>query len=522
MLDNCEHIVEAVGRLAEGLLRECPGVRILATSREALGIAGEQVWPLPSLELPARTSSLDVVAASESVRLFTERAQGVQPGFVLDETNMDAVAEICRRLDGIPLAVELAAARVTIMTPADIAARLDQRFQLLTGGRRSAAERHQTLRGAIEWSYELLDDRERALFVRLGVFPGTFDADAVAAVATGDGLEAWDVLDAGAGLVAKSMIVADEASGTTRYQMLETLRTFAREHLDAEGDLHEMFRRHAEHYTRFAEAADAGLAGPDEVAWRKRVHLEFDNLRAAFIRCLRMGEDDDVRRALRIVAALAFEAVNDRGLGIGGWAEHLVPRVDLAPPAVRTAVLAAAAFSAQGRNDVVAMRELAAAALRDGVPPDCPGAVWAYIAIAANEGMSGDWAAAVRVIDDADRRPARRRRRAARALLPVLRRGQLPQPLGRSRRRTRRRRSRAAGGAAVRQPDRDRERAVRPGGRVDPRRSRCRGERARREHRARPPRHERRSPRLRVEPARGLARRKPATRPAPGATRARR
>ena len=401
VLDNCEHIVEAVGRLAEGLLRECPGVRILATSREALGIAGEQVWPLPSLELPARTSSLDVVAASESVRLFTERAQGVQPGFVLDETNMDAVAEICRRLDGIPLAVELAAARVTIMTPADIAARLDQRFQLLTGGRRSAAERHQTLRGAIEWSYELLDERERALFVRLGAFPGTFDADAVAAVATGDGLEAWDVLDAGAGLVAKSMIVADEASGTTRYQMLETLRTFAREHLDAEGDLLEMFRRHAEHYTRFAEAADAGLAGPDEVAWRKRVHLEFDNLRAAFIRCLRMGEDDDVRRALRIVAALAFEAVNDRGLGIGGWAEHLVPRVDLAPPAVRTAVLAAAAFSAQGRNDVVAMRELAAAALRDGVPPDCPGAVWAYIAIAANEGMSGDWAAAVRVIDDA-------------------------------------------------------------------------------------------------------------------------
>jgi predicted ATPase/class 3 adenylate cyclase len=401
VLDNCEHIVDAAGRLAEGLLRECPGVRILATSREALGVAGEQVWPLASLELPARTASIDVIAASESVRLFTERAQAVQPGFVLDESNVDAVAEICRRLDGIPLAVELAAARVTIMTPADIAARLDQRFQLLTGGRRSAAERHQTLRGAIEWSYEMLDDRERALFARLGVFPGSFDADAVADVATGDGLEAWDVLDAGAGLVAKSMIVADEASGTTRYQMLETLRAFAREHLESDGDLHTMFRRHADHYTRFAEAADAGLSGADEVAWRKRVHLELDNLRAAFIRCLLLGEDDDVRRALRIVAALAFEAVNDRGLGIGGWAEHLVPRADLAPPSVRTAVLAAAAFSAQGRNDVVAMRELAAAALRDGVPPDCPGAVWAYIAIAANEGMTGDWAAAVRVIDDA-------------------------------------------------------------------------------------------------------------------------
>ena len=233
------------------------------------------------------------------------------------------------------------------------------------------------------------------------MFPGSFDAEAVAAVAAREGLEAWDVLDAGAGLVAKSMIMADEASGTTRYQMLETLRAFARERLEAGGGLHVMFRRHAEHYTRFAEAADAGLAGPDEVVWRNRVHLEFDNLRAAFIRCLMLGEDDDVRNALRIVAALAFEAVNDRGLGIGVWAEHLVPRVDLASPAVRTAVLAAAAFSAQGRNDVDAMRELAAAALRDGIPPDCPGAVWAYIALAANEGMSGDWDAAVRVIADA-------------------------------------------------------------------------------------------------------------------------
>src|SRR5205814_9509915 len=143
---------------------------------------------------------------------------------------------------------------------------------------------------------------------------------AVAAVAAGDGLEAWGVLDAGAGLVAKSMIMADEASGTTRYHLLETLRTFGRGHLEAHGQLHAMFRLHAEYYTKFAEAADDGLAGPDEVAWRARVHLELDNLRAAFVRCLLLGEDDDVRLALRIVAALAFEAVNDRGLGIGSWA----------------------------------------------------------------------------------------------------------------------------------------------------------------------------------------------------------
>lgn len=400
VLDNCEHLLDAVGRLTEGLLRECPGVRILATSREALGVAGEQVWPLSSLETPPRASALETVAASEAVQLFTARARAVQPGFTLDEANAEAVAEICRRLDGIPLAVELAAARVTIMSPSDIAARLDQRFQLLTGGRRTAAGRHQTLRAAIEWSYEMLDPKERALFDRLGVFPGSFDADAVAGVASGDGVDAWEVLDAGAGLVAKSMIMADEASGSTRYQMLETLRAFARERLEAEGELHARFRRHADHYTRFAEAADVGLAGPDEVAWRTRVHLELENLRVAFIRCLILDEDDDVLHALRMVAALAFEAVNDRGLGIGGWAEHLVPRVDLAPPSVRTAVLAAAAFSAQGRNDVEAMRDLAHAALRDGVPPECPGAVWAYIALAANEAMRGNLEAAVRVIAD--------------------------------------------------------------------------------------------------------------------------
>ena len=146
VLDNCEHLVEAVGHLADGLLRDCPGVRILATSREALGVAGEQVWPLSALELPARSASVDTVMESDAVQLFAERARAVQPGFVLDASNAETIAEICRRLDGIPLAVELAAARVTIMTPIDIAARLDQRFQLLTGGRRGAAERHQTLR----------------------------------------------------------------------------------------------------------------------------------------------------------------------------------------------------------------------------------------------------------------------------------------------------------------------------------------------------------------------------------------
>ena len=324
----------------------------------------------------------------------------MQPGFTLDATNAAAVAEICRRLDGIPLAIELAAARVTVMGPSDIAVRLDQRFQLLTGGRRTATERHQTLRAAIEWSYEMLEPRERTLFERLGAFPGSFDADAVAEIAAGDGIEAWDVLEAGAGLVAKSMLVSDETTGSTRYRMLETLRAYARERLEAAGETSRLLRRHVDYYTRFAEEADGGLAGPDEVAWRRRVHLEFDNLRAAFISCLRLGEDDDVLHALRIVAALTFEAVHDRSLRIGAWAEHLVPRADLAPPAIRTAVLAAASFSAEGRNDVPAMRELALAALRDGVPAGCAAAVWAYIALASSESMTGDLDAALRVLEE--------------------------------------------------------------------------------------------------------------------------
>ena len=167
--------------------------------------------------------------------------------------------------------------------------------------------------------------------------------------------------------------------------MLETLRTFARERLEAAGETHRLFRRHADHYTRFAEAADVGLAGPDEIEWRRRVHVEFDNLRIAFIRC-----PDPARKTTTCSTRCASSPRSPRkrcrtaGCGIGAWAEHLIPRVDLAPPALRTAVLAAAAFSAQGRNDVEAMRELATAALADGVPIDCSGAVWAYIALAAS------------------------------------------------------------------------------------------------------------------------------------------
>ena len=244
-------------------MRECPGVRILATSREGLGVGGEHVWPLRSLPRPGNDEDGHDAAASDAVVLFAERAEAARATFTLDASNAAAVAEICRRLDGIPLAIELAAARVVSMTPSEIRGLLDERFRLLTGGRRSAVERHQTLRATVDWSYSLLGERERAVFERLGVFAGSFDAPAAQAVVTGDGVEAWDVLDALTELVAKSMIVAeDTAEGTTRYQMLETLGQYARERLDEHGDTDRWRRRHAEYFADWAEDAGPGLARP--------------------------------------------------------------------------------------------------------------------------------------------------------------------------------------------------------------------------------------------------------------------
>ena len=250
VLDNCEHLLDAAGRLAEDVLRDCPDVRILATSREALAVEGEQIWPLRSLGIPDDAHDLAAVSTSDAVQLFVDRAHAARPDFTINEGNAGAVVEICRRLDGVPLAIELAAARVSAMSPPEIAELLDERFRLLTGGRRTAVERHQALRATVDWSYSLLDERDRIVFDRLGVFVGGFDPAAARAVVIGDGIEVWDVLDALASLVGKSMLVADDgADGTTRYMMLETLRQYAREQLDESGDADAWRRRHADYYT---------------------------------------------------------------------------------------------------------------------------------------------------------------------------------------------------------------------------------------------------------------------------------
>src|SRR5205809_5288145 len=282
VLDNCEHLVEACARLAEALLRGCPRLRILATSREALGIGGERAWLVPALTLPdaGKPVTRAVAAESEAVRLFVERTHAVRPSLELIDANVAAMVQICRRLDGLPLAIELAAARARVLDPQQIAARLDDVFGLLTSGSRTALPHHRTLRSTIEWSYALLTEQERVLFRRLAVFAGGFTIDAVEAVAEGGAIRARDVLDLLSGLVDKSLVLLETEALEARYRMLETIRQYARERLEEAGEAAGLGRRHAQFFLARAEAADPFLpvhAG----GWQERLAEDVGNLRAA-------------------------------------------------------------------------------------------------------------------------------------------------------------------------------------------------------------------------------------------------
>jgi predicted ATPase/class 3 adenylate cyclase len=394
VLDNCEHLLDAAAEIAEAILRAAPGVRVLATSREGLAVAGEQVRPVRSLDV-ATESNLEAIAACEAVRLFAERATAAHPSFLVDSTNATSVAEICRRLDGIPLAVELAAARVTSMGTGEIAALLHDRFRLLTGGRRRGSERHHTLRATIEWSYALLAERERVVFDRLGVFAESFDADAATTVAGSDQLAAWDMRDVLDDLAAKSMIVLEDGpQATRRFRLLETLRQYALERLDDSGHAEDYRRRHAEHYATFAEAAGPGLEGSDEAAWVGRFDAELDNLRAAVAWALDTEAPADAELGLRIIAPLVGQSFYRPSAGVGEWAEAALPRAESSTPGRRCAVLAAAAWKAVLEGDVDLTRARASEALRDGLPPDTPSPGWPHSALACADAFAGDHAAA--------------------------------------------------------------------------------------------------------------------------------
>jgi len=293
VLDNCEHLLEASAHLADHLLRECGEVRILATSREALGIVGETVWSVPVLTVPAperlpqsQATLLRVLMGYESVQLFVERAQAVQKTFDLTADNARMVAQTCRQLEGIPLAIELAAARVRAMTVEQIAARLDDHLGLLTVGSRTAQSRQQTLRATLDWSYDLLTEPERSLLKRLSVFAGGCTLEAVEQVCVGEGVAVGQVLDLLTSLVDKSLVQFEERDpAAARYRLLEMVRQYAAERLRASGDAEQVNTHYRDWFLALAEESEPHLKGNDQVDCRRRLDLEHDNLRAALALC---------------------------------------------------------------------------------------------------------------------------------------------------------------------------------------------------------------------------------------------
>lgn len=304
VLDNCEHVAAACAQLADTLLRRCPNLRILATSRATLGVAGETTYHVPPLSRPdpKRIQSLEELQRFEAVQLFVERSVRSQPRFALTDANAKAVAEICHRLDGIPLALELAAARVKMLTVEQIATRLTDRFRLLTGGSRTGLQHHQTLRATIDWSHDLLSDGERLLLRRLAVFAGGFTLEASETVCAGDGVEPFAVLDLLTNLVDKSLVVTEESDDGVRYMLLETIRQYGLEKLEASGETPGVRARHLQWFLELAERAEPEFHGSDQSSWLDRLELEHDNLRAALDWTASRAQDAEVRA--RFAAAL--------------------------------------------------------------------------------------------------------------------------------------------------------------------------------------------------------------------------
>jgi predicted ATPase/DNA-binding SARP family transcriptional activator len=307
VLDNCEHLVAGCAELAHALLSECPDLRILATSRESLGIGGETSWVVPPLSLPASAdpTTAEGIAHSEAVELFVSRARAVQPSFVLTDGNAPAVADVCRQLEGIPLAIELAAARMNVLSVEQVASRLDDVFGLLTSRSRSVVPRHRTLRNAIDWSYALLDELEQLLFRRLAVFLGGFTLEAVEGVCAGDGITAESVLDLVSALVDKSLVRAEALHGEARFSLLEPVRQYAQGVLSEAGETEAMRARHAAHFVALAERAEPWIRGGTRGSeWMVRLERDHGNLRAAVEWC---GEDAGrVQLQLRLDAALGW------------------------------------------------------------------------------------------------------------------------------------------------------------------------------------------------------------------------
>ena len=350
VVDNCEHVLDAAAKLIDQIVRHCPRVVVLATSREAIGVEGERILPVPPLPV------------EDATRLFADRARAGRPDFDLDHEPVGAVAEICRRLDGLPLAIELAAARMRVMSSLEVARRLDK-LRLLTGGSRDAMPRQQSLAATIDWSYRLLTTAEQELFMRLSVFAGGFDLEAAHGVCGADDDTEDDTLELVTGLVDKSMVTMRSGTGTSRYGVLETLRAYGRDRLQENGIYDACASRHAQYFTELAQRAAAGMHGADERGWVERMLPDYDNLRAVFEHAM---ADSDVDTARRLVTSLPEFAYLRIGYESGGWAERLVELTGRDHP-LYPAVVGFAARGAWNRGDFA--RAVSLATLAQGRIP---------------------------------------------------------------------------------------------------------------------------------------------------------
>lgn len=390
VLDNCEHLLGPVAGVAEVLLQGCPSLRILATSREALGVAGEVAWLLPVLSLPGEeAASPEELAGSEAVELFVTRAREVQPSFTLGPDNAAAVAEICRRLDGLPLALELAAARVQVLAPEQIADRLHDRFRLLTTRSRAVLPRHRTLHEVIAWSHDQLEAPERQLLRGLSVFVGDFSLEAAEAICATGELAAEDVLDLLSTLVGKSLVVVETPHREARYRLLETVRQFGLERLREAGEEEEARRRHARFFVEEAAARERGaFCGGSDPAYLQWFDAEMGELRAAAEWLAHEPSGDD---ALRLAVPLEwFWFIRGRFPEGRRWLETALRSSPGATPLARGKAQAALALLAFSQGDIPAQRRAAQAAVEDLRNADAPASLAHALSIlGVAEGFEG-------------------------------------------------------------------------------------------------------------------------------------
>ncbi|MEV0321915.1 BTAD domain-containing putative transcriptional regulator [Streptomyces sp. NPDC050659] len=368
VLDNCEHVAEEAGHLVGTLLRSAPGLRVLATSRQGLRVAGEYLLPVPPLAVPQDRGAPTALTRCEAVRLLADRAEACAPYFRITARNQEAVGRLCRRLDGIPLAIELAAVRLGTLSAEEILERLDDRFRLLSGSGARTGPRHQrTLRGVVDWSHDLCDERERSLWAGVSVFAGGFDLAAAEAVCPDEDTAREDIVDVLAALAHKSVLTVDTTGPRARYRMLETLRQYGQDRLRERGRDVALRRRHCAYYADMTARAAARWCGPDEVAWLARLRLESPNLRAALDFCV-TGQGD-ATAGLAIAGSLTRTRYwfFSSSLGEGRhWLTRTLALTPQAPAALRTGALALAAWITLCQGDQPAAERFLADAVRLG------------------------------------------------------------------------------------------------------------------------------------------------------------